>query len=290
MADDLIPIASYRDAAEAELARCVLGMAGVPARLSGACFLTWFWYLSYACGGVQVLVRAADGQAAREVLSDRLPASPLLGPRQACRHCGQSLCDGWDSCWRCGRTADGQPGGEPAAADGRDAAEPRSILLEALLVLGALGFTLAIAGGVNWTWLGLLATLLVVVLALRGKRPEETSAAAAEPDDSVAETKLPSWPVGRLEETARRAWQSAVLGLLWFPPLGIYSLYLLGRILGMPVPCTRRAKRYLLGASIATFLIAVMLFLFLAAVLAVPLGETFFDALDPTGTRPGLPF
>lgn len=76
--DRLTPIARHLSAVEADLIRCHLEAANIPAFVDNAAIVAMDWALSNAIGGVQVLVRASDADAALALLERR--GRPELPP------------------------------------------------------------------------------------------------------------------------------------------------------------------------------------------------------------------
>lgn len=74
--DDLIVIASYSNAAEAEIARAVLEGEGLQSCLADEGLVTNFWLLGNAVGYVKLLVAAGDGERARAILRDADQSRP----------------------------------------------------------------------------------------------------------------------------------------------------------------------------------------------------------------------
>lgn len=74
--DDLIVIASYSNAAEAEIARAVLERERLQSCLADEGIVTNFWLLGNAVGYVKLLVAASDGERARAILRDADQSRP----------------------------------------------------------------------------------------------------------------------------------------------------------------------------------------------------------------------
>ena len=94
---ELVPIASFRDVLDAELAVSSLRAAGIDAELADENVVGAIWMYSVAVGGVKVLVDRSDVDAARGILeADHSPeletalgtaaAEPETGER--CPRCG----------------------------------------------------------------------------------------------------------------------------------------------------------------------------------------------------------
>lgn len=71
--DQLVRIARCLSGVEAELVRCHLEAANIGAFVSNASVVAMDWTISNAIGGVEVLVRQSDAQAALEVLERKDP-------------------------------------------------------------------------------------------------------------------------------------------------------------------------------------------------------------------------
>ena len=228
-----------------------------------------------------MLVRAADEHAARAALAKPPEAeTDNAAADRPCPHCHERMPDSWECCWRCGRPTDGQAddgGAMRTDIHEQERREPPTAAAAAWFVALAVLASLAVAGGVNWVWIVMLAGLLVMLVCLGPREGETQEDATCEPDSirEAREAEPRNWPVQRIEAAARRAWQSAMLGL-HFPPLAVYSLYLLGRIHDLSAPRSLRTKRYLLGTWIL-MPIGVALFLFLGLLVFGALGSVFFD-------------
>jgi hypothetical protein len=74
---DLVTVATFDDSVSASLVMNRLKHAGLPAVLSHENAVTWFWYLSNAIGGIEVLVNSKDAEAARCLIEqhERLTAA-----------------------------------------------------------------------------------------------------------------------------------------------------------------------------------------------------------------------
>jgi hypothetical protein len=135
-------VASFRFPFEADMARFRLGLEGIHARLADEATVGWFWYYALVLGGVKVIVRAEDLPAAREILAreraaevarrlwesaaelpSREPAAPGDTAEEPppeswiCPKCREEVPGGWETCWACGTTADGQADPDFAVAD-----------------------------------------------------------------------------------------------------------------------------------------------------------------------------
>lgn len=102
MSIDFVTVATYWNAAEAELARAVLEGEGIHACLEGEATARWMWYWANALGGIKVQVPASEAQRAREILQRKPPADSKRGAPQRCGECGAEVEPGFDTCWSCG--------------------------------------------------------------------------------------------------------------------------------------------------------------------------------------------
>jgi len=236
MGDEIVRVSSHWSLWEAELVRGRLEAENIPARLGNASFVFWVWYYGNAVGGVTVLVSARDAEAARALLN---PAhdEPAEGQSSwTCSMCGARGFSSWDVCWNCGVPADGAPSPGP----GRDDATPpeapirarnvSSGLLGALVAMVLLAFFLA--GGIV-AFLAAASFVGLVVLGIlawnSGAAPQPTEDGVREPGRDAFGT--PSEKRACLRNSiVERAWRASIFGLLAFPPLGLYSLWLLWRV------------------------------------------------------------
>jgi len=95
---ELVPIASFRDVLDAELAASSLAAAGIEAQLADDGVVGVAWTYSVAVGGVKVMVSRSDVDAARGILdadhSSDLEAA--FGPEvesetaESCPRCGSA--------------------------------------------------------------------------------------------------------------------------------------------------------------------------------------------------------
>jgi hypothetical protein len=72
MAGELTTVATFHQAAQAELARNVLAEAGIQAVVADAEIVAMDWLLANAVGGIKVQVRAEDAERAAAVLDGAL--------------------------------------------------------------------------------------------------------------------------------------------------------------------------------------------------------------------------
>lgn len=237
MSDTPVRIASFWYLGEAELARTRLAMEGISSRLENSSLLLWDWQVANATGGIGLLVKKSESRLARVVLRLARRTARGFSELQACGSCGELLPSTWQICWHCAvenSTAQASPTSvEP------DFETPADGLLA---VISACGVLPLFAAGSP----GIAAAALFVVLAGRAMslaRPQPEIEAAdralaareGETEDAAASE--------RAEETAVRAWRSAVFGAFSFPPLLLYSLWLLLRTAGGNDLSTRGRRR-----------------------------------------------
>jgi hypothetical protein len=93
--DDLATAATFRDLADAQVARMTLEAAGVECRLLDEELIRIDWALSTAFGGMKLVVRSEDVEVARQLLAEVETAGESAGavPEELA---------GGESCPRCG--------------------------------------------------------------------------------------------------------------------------------------------------------------------------------------------
>ncbi|MGO8691702.1 MAG: hypothetical protein ACLQLG_18940 [Thermoguttaceae bacterium] len=267
--DDLVAVASCLDPPRADLVRMALAREGIPTALGNANYLSWFWHCSNAVGGVPVYVRYREAQRACEVLAAARAKLAESLPPWTCPSCGQQVAGRWSACWQCGRVADGTPGqplAEDAAAPPGGEAEvadtsgaSRVIAVAVAIVMIVLLVTCRLK---TIAFLAPLALILLVfqrLFQLSSTGPLEPQA-PAEPDVPPP----PKWSATRSQLSraiVRRAWQSAVIGLVVFPPLNFYSMWLLLKLMQRDTPLGR-ADRWRCGMAL---LLNIGIILFFAA-------------------------
>ena len=229
---------------------------GISARLENAAFLSWFWHYSIATGGVKLWVLEGDAQDAQAVLWSWRETASVTGTPWQCPKSGESVDSAWSTCWHCGVSKDGEE--DPSFWEQPALESPPWRCSERTLATivglsGPLVFLLSRGS------LPALAIWVVAVVWLRmlqnwqvaeedGKRsdvdrPSRLMVEAA-PEDAARATADDDT---QLEETIRRAWQTAVLSL-WFFPLVFYSLWLLWRLALPEGPLHPREQRRYVGA------------------------------------------
>lgn len=255
MGDELVSIASYWTLWEAELALARLEAESIPARLGNAALVYWVWHYSNAVGGVRVDVAARDAEAARAVVNPAHDEPAEGSPPWTCSRCGTRGFASWDVCWNCGDSKDGIS--EPASC-GDEAVRPETpddirektgsafLVFLAAMVLVAI---FSIGGFVSF--LAAAALVVFVLLLFRQQDSGEGETGAVEEEDSRVA------PVAR-NSIVERAWRAAVFGCFAFPPLGLYSLWLLWRVFFR--------RRRLGGIDRLRFVVALIL-----DILAIPL-------------------
>ncbi len=236
MGADAVKISSHWNLWEADRARSRLAADNIPAYLGNAAFISWAWYYGNAVGGVTVHVSAADADAARGLLVFPHDEEAEAQRPWTCSTCGARGYPSWDVCWNCGASVDGVPSPE----FGHDEATPReapvrarnvrSGLLGALVAMVLLAFFLA--GGLG-PFLG--ATLFAVLMVALVHAWDSDATPQPAPDEMGDHSRdaigaLPAKQPRMRNSVVERAWRASVLGFCAFPPLGLYSLWLLWRV------------------------------------------------------------
>jgi hypothetical protein len=106
--DSLIKVRSFLGVAEAELARIRLAMDGIPARLSNAEMVIWFWHYSNVTGGVKLYVNELDVPQAAIILSPQPVPVQFQPPQWICPKCQADVDGQWSLCWSCGTSKMGE--------------------------------------------------------------------------------------------------------------------------------------------------------------------------------------
>ncbi|MBI1831411.1 MAG: hypothetical protein HYR84_08175 [Planctomycetes bacterium] len=116
--EELVTIAKFEFANEAELAKLHLEEAGIKAYLADAETVNWEWFLGNAIGYIKVQVASSQAEAAAQVLADHAPTTTEADTDTAdeekdeptkCLSCGQELPDAATQCPSCGWTYEGEP-------------------------------------------------------------------------------------------------------------------------------------------------------------------------------------
>jgi hypothetical protein len=236
----LVPVGWFDNRPEAELAQARLTDAGIGSAIDNGTLVGWFWQLSNAVGGIKLSVESADLAAAREILADNI--DDRSEPRPTCPNCQAELERGWEECWRC---ADQQPA-EPS--DASQTAPESSTHFEESWERLLVGSAVAAAGlffyrhwrlGGLAVWIGCLA-----VAQLLTRRSADVAEASAE-TTALVDTDEPTHARRNdlIERVAQKAWWSAMLGMIWFPPLSFYAFWLTRRLDPRRFPLSRWARR-----------------------------------------------
>jgi hypothetical protein len=219
--DSFLATSDYLTPAEAVISRARLADEGIESRLERLEIVTWLWHLSLAFRGVGLVVRSADAKRAAEILSDLPSERSEAKTTRQCVECGETLPSDWLVCWRCGVD-------ETAHSD-------ESFFVETTWP----SRILSVASGVEYlgVWILLLALLITVapvfifpfvlmlfVLSFRNP-PQPVNETFAPEEFAASPDETAESDIGI--ETSRRALASAMFGLVWFPPLTIYSMWIL---------------------------------------------------------------
>lgn len=251
MRDTPVRIASFWYLGEAELARARLAMEGISSRLENSSLLLWDWQVANATGGIGLLVKESESRLARVVLRLARRTARGFSELQACPSCGELLPSTWQICWHC--AVEHSTAQASQASVGLDSETPAAGLLAVIAACGVLALFAAGSPGIA-------AAALYVVLAGRAMnlaRPQpEVEAADRGTAAGEGETKGGA-ASEQAEENAVRAWRAAVFGAFSFPPLLLYSLWLLLRMERGSDLSTRgrRRRRGALVLSLFTFLL-----------------------------------
>jgi len=95
MTHRLVVLADYSDALVAHSVRILLEASGVEAHVTGDT------PSEHGLDRAQVLVRQADLELARQIVTEVPPASEILIPEWICV-CGETVDEGFHRCWACG--------------------------------------------------------------------------------------------------------------------------------------------------------------------------------------------
>ncbi len=236
--NSLVKIASFLDLPHAELARMALAREGIPTAFGNANVVLWFWHYSNAVGGVSLFVRCSQADLARDVLAAARTKIADNLPPWTCPTCGQRVAGQWDACWQCGHFVDGMPIDLPAAntaipPDVHGPALPWWNVSRVATVVAGVGLALLLLtrGLTPAVWF--LPAVFIFVLMLRQFEPSSSEPTEAQGPADANDLPLVDHQTTRSEVSRAivlRAWQSAVVSLLVFPPLGFYSMKLLWRL------------------------------------------------------------
>ncbi len=273
-----VKVASFASLPQAELAQSYLAAHGIAARLGNAMFLSLCWYLSQAVGGATLFVCSREAQQARDLLAGVCPEDQSASPPWQCAKCGAPADATWNVCWRCGTSRHGIEDPEFDHLDidtGRFQKDSDGALLGMLLLVTVLFFMTI--GNSLLVMVALPAALLVYLCVKEMEAGEETAdhdrtiLPDAEPIlDAAGQSLARRRRAGK--EIVMRAWQASMIGFLEFPPLLLYSAYLLSRIDAQKWPldtvsrCRYRAAYTL---SVIGILMFGVVFLALICVLAM---------------------
>jgi hypothetical protein len=133
----LVTVASFNSPVEADIVRGQLREAGIEAFLADEALAGNFWALVNAVGGVKVQVADADLAPARELLQRQREPPPadasaaLSSGSWRCPECGSQVDAGFEICWNCGTSRDGQIdpsfAAEPAESEPQSAPSPAAL-------------------------------------------------------------------------------------------------------------------------------------------------------------------
>lgn len=108
--DDLVTVATFRAAPEAELAKTALDAEGIEAFIADAETVTMDWLLGIAIGDVKIQVARSVAERAREILARRRHPDESAEPPgvTTCLSCGTPFSDQADRCPKCGWSFEGE--------------------------------------------------------------------------------------------------------------------------------------------------------------------------------------
>jgi hypothetical protein len=263
--DGLVQIASCLDVSRAELVRTALAGAGIAAALDNATFVSWYWHYANAVGGVKVFVCNRDFDRAREVLTAACAKPTESLPRWVCPACGQRVAGQWAACWQCGHWAEGTSDGPPTEdVAARPVAEDEGPIgkdLSGILAVATVFFMMAVllkSGLGAILVIAPLAIVLLLVMQLFNPPPvwPAEPQAVAEPSD----LRFPNFSRTRSEVSraiVQRAWKAAIFAL-GFPPLGLYSVRLLWKLVNTDAPLSG-PDRWRCGIALVVDIIAIVM-------------------------------
>ncbi len=263
MSDEFIRIASYTHLWEADLARARLADEQIRAFLGNVTLVSWFWHYSNAAGGVTVHVARRDAEAARRYLVPELDSSHAAKPSWTCPRCKATVAGDWTACWQCGSSTAGGESDRPAGGEAAPGPAPEpgpgyGLSIFALAVIVVIMVVVISSGPLAALAIAPLVVLFIVLFHALGTQSAETAGWLAEPAPERPKKPARHRPprLRRAKAAARdmvwRAWRSAVLGFFVFPPLGLYSLFLLRRLAAQPFRPTRRATAMQTGTGLCT--------------------------------------
>jgi hypothetical protein len=222
----LCVVDSYVFPHEADMVRLILEHEGVPARVVQAASAGWFWHYSNAFGGAQVLVAERDLRQAirilrsrRRKISARKRDDASDAAKWNCPNCGKPVPAGWDVCWSCGTSKDGQTDAEFVTA-----AAP------------AVEYRAEESPPIWWPMVCILCPPfllyeLFIQYLLRIPKLKERRIRSSEQFQP-------------LSRRMTRACRLAVFAILWLAPLAFFSLWILGSMVNGTKEMSRRDRRF----------------------------------------------
>jgi len=196
---NLVPIATYPNATEAELVRIVLDEHDIQAFVDGANTNTVMSHIAIGLGGVHVLVRDCDAERAAAVIDAVMDDVQTPPEPWFCGRCQVAVEGNFDVCWSCGQPRADVEAPMPAAEAAQHPAEP---------------VHQPARGRADYAWDGQNAN------PYAAPRSSNSSPESGRDDDAPENEQA--------EARLVRAWRAAVIGLAVFP-FSIYSMYLLVR-------------------------------------------------------------
>lgn len=277
---DRLTVAALPSAVEAELIRGKLSAAGIEAELiEPAADVA----AQRGVGGrVQVQVAAADFERAMQLLfpvptaaaGARRPPSPAW----KCPKCGEEVLGDFPVCWSCGTGRDGTQVTAPPEA----ASAPRPVLSVPSSAPPTAPTLAGVSAGPagNHRRFGPVPPGDGVPVVLPAPVPRAATgssdlqivvppldASAIKPSAAEERRRAKANPVVANDRAARRAWWTAVVGLIGLPILWPVLLYSAAVVLGLGLlnrPLTRRGERFFYGALALNALAVAVVFVFLA--------------------------
>ena len=283
MSDNFIRIASFTNVWEAELARNRLADEQIPAFLGNATLVSWVWYYSNAVGGVTVHVARRDADVATRIVTPICTDPTKSQPSWACPSCNAIVSGSWSVCWQCGTSADGSQ----ALLCAVDETPPESAvesehiygstILAIFVVLVLLILLLCVGPVLILAALPFVACFVILLQAIGG----ETTGRSLSDGAEELESHWPHAPTPKQSFVAKaivlRAWRSALLGFFIFPPLGLYSLWLVYRLAGRSTPLSGIDRlRCRVAVILDLFAIVFVVLLFVLPLLVLSYSVTSF--------------
>lgn len=278
---DRLTVAALPSAVEAELIRGKLSAAGIEAELiEPAADMA----AQRGVGGrVQVQVAAADFERAMQLLFP-VPAAlsgarrPPPPPAWKCPKCGEEVLGDFPVCWSCGTGRDGAHVTAPPEA----ASAPRPVLSVPSSAPPAAPTLAGVSPGPagNHRRFGPAPPGDGVPVVLPAPVPRAATgssdlqivvppldASAIKPSAAEERRRAKADPVVANDRAARRAWWTAVIGVIGLPILWPVLLYSAAVVLGLGLlnrPLTRHGERFFYGALALNALAVAVVFVFLA--------------------------